>query len=236
MTRVSPPHHPESAATLLRALLELIVIAIFFVTFIAQPFQIPSESMVPTLKVGDVLLADKQTFAPDGRLDHLLLPAAGVRRGELVIFHNQEANESANGTASPEYLAKRVIGLPGDRIRLHRGRVWINGQQLAESYAFYAPTPFNPFRDEFPSLRETDPNVAPRWWLALRRSVRNGELIVPPASYFVLGDNRNDSEDSRYWGFVPRSAMIGRPLVVYLSAAPENTSSLLHRLHLHVLQ
>jgi signal peptidase I len=95
--------------------------------------------------------------------------------------------------------------------------VLVNGQVLEEPYAFYSPSRPNGFRDDFPSLLEADPNVDLRWWIRLRGSMKDGEVRVPPDQYFVLGDNRNDSEDSRYWGFVPRSAIVGRPLLVYFT-------------------
>jgi signal peptidase I len=97
------------------------------------------------------------------------------------------------------------------------GLVLVNGRVLEEPYAFYSPSRPNGFRDDFPSLLEADPNVDLRWWIRLRGSMKDGEVTVPPNEYFVLGDNRNDSEDSRYWGFVPRSAMVGRPLLVYFT-------------------
>jgi signal peptidase I len=193
----------------LKSVLEIIVFAVFIVTFIVQPFRIPSGSMEPTLKVGDFLLVDKQSYGPAGELDHLMLPPTRVERGDLVVFHYP---------VEPKlHLVKRVIGLPGDRIRLRGGRVLVNGRPLTEPYAYYSPSRPNGFRDDFPSLLEADPNVDLRWWIHLRTSVRGEDVIVPPNEYFVLGDNRNDSEDSRYWGFVPRSTIVGRPLVVYFT-------------------
>jgi len=206
------PARPGGLAGTLRALLELLVAAIFIAGFVVQPYRIPSESMLPTLRVGDFLLVDKQSYGPSGALDRLLLPSAAVRRGDLVVFHfppNPEVD-----------LVKRVVGLPGDRLRLRAGRVWVNGAPLPEPYAFYSAARPNGFRDSFPSLREVDPNVDPAWWATLRRTVRDGELTVPTGDYFVLGDNRNDSEDSRYWGFVRRSQMVGRPLLVYFTLPP----------------
>ncbi len=195
--------------TTLKSMLEIIVFAVFIVTFIVQPFRIPSGSMEPTLKVGDFLLVDKQSYGPGGELDRLLLPPTWVRRGDLVVFHYP--------VIPTLHLVKRVVGLPGDRIRMRGGRVLVNGQVLEEPYAFYSPSRPNGFRDDFPSLLEADPNVDLRWWIRLRGSMKDGEVTVPPNEYFVLGDNRNDSEDSRYWGFVPRSAMVGRPLLVYFT-------------------
>ena len=194
-------------------MLEIIVFAVFIVTFIVQPFRIPSGSMEPTLKVGDFLLVDKQSYGPAGELDRLLLPPARVSRGDLVVFH-YPVNPGL-------HLVKRVVGMPGDRIRMRGGLVLVNGRVLEEPYAFYSPSRPNGFRDDFPSLLEADPNVDLRWWIRLRGSMKDGEVTVPENQYFVLGDNRNDSEDSRYWGFVPRSAIVGRPLLVYFTLPAE---------------
>ena len=218
----APPHGFLSA---IKGLFEIVIAALFLVTFVVQPSRIPSESMLPTLRVGDFLLIDKQSFAPSGFLDRLLPPST-PRRGDLAVFHYP-----VDGSV---HLVKRVIGLPGDRLRLRDGHVLLNGQPLAEPYAFYSAARPNGFRDDFPSLREADPNVDPQWWIELRRSASSGELTVPPDRYFVLGDNRNDSDDSRYWGFVPRDAMVGRPLLVYFALPPKhttNTSVLANLLH-----
>ncbi len=199
----------DGLLTTLKSILEIIIFAAFLVTFVVQPFRIPSGSMEPTLRVGDFLLVDKQSYAPGGELDRLLLPPARVKRGDLVVFHYP---------VEPWLrLVKRVVGLPGDRIRMRGGQVLVNGQVLEEPYAFYSPSRPNGFRDDFPSLLEADPNVDLRWWIQLRSSVVDRDVMVPADSYFVLGDNRNDSEDSRYWGFVPRSAIVGRPLLVYFT-------------------
>ena len=198
--------------TTLKSSLEIIVFAIFIVTFIVQPFRIPSGSMEPTLRVGDFLLVDKQSFGPAGELDRLLLPPTWVERGDLVVFHYP---------VEPRlHLVKRVVGVSGDRIRMRGGRLLVNDRLIKEPYAFYSPSRPNGFRDDFPSLLEADPNVDLRWWIRLRSSVVDRDVVVPADSYFVLGDNRNDSEDSRYWGFVPRSAIVGRPLLVYFTIPP----------------
>ena len=205
-------HHPnDGVLTVIKGLLEVVVIASFIVTFLVQPFRIPTGSMEPTLMVGDFLLVNKQSFGPGGLLDRLVLPPENVRRGDLVVFHfPPDPNRD---------LVKRVIGIPGDHIHLHDGRVVLNDTLLHEPYAYYSPAFLESFRDDFPSLRMTDPNVDPRWWAELRRIVHNGEVTVPDGHYFVMGDNRNNSEDSRYWGFVPGSAIVGRPLVVYFTTS-----------------
>lgn len=202
----------EGVLTALKSTIEIIVCALFVVTFVVQPFRIPSASMEPTLRVGDFLLVDKQSFAPSGMWDKLLLPRTTVERGALVVFHYP---------VDPTlHLVKRVVGLPGDRLRMRGGHLLVNGRLLQEPYAFYSPMRPNGFRDEFPSLLEADPSVDLRWWIELRRSIQDGDVTVPKGEYFVLGDNRNDSEDSRYWGFVPRSAIVGRPLLVYFTLPP----------------
>ena len=209
---MSAAHHElehEGVLSTLKSIVEIIVFAVFLVTFVVQPFRIPSGSMEPTLRVGDFLLVDKQSYGPAGVLDRLLLPPTRVKRGDLVVFHYP---------VDPRlHLVKRVVGLPGDRIRLREGHVLVNGEPLSEPYAFYSASRPNGFRDDFPSLLEADPNVDLRWWIELRKTARDADVTVPPNEYFVLGDNRNDSEDSRYWGFVPRNAIVGRPLLVYFT-------------------
>jgi signal peptidase I len=204
--RSGPPR--DGFLSAFKALLEIIVAAIFLTTFLLQPSRIPSGSMLPTLRVGDFLLLDKQAYARPS-FAHLLLPPTRIHRGDLIVFHYP---------VDPTLLlVKRVIGLPGDLLRLRDGHVLLNGQPLAEPYAFYSDARPNTFRDNFPSLREADPNVDPLWWIQMRRSTQSGDLTVPPNHFFVLGDNRNDSEDSRYWGFVPRDLIVGRPLLVYFT-------------------
>jgi signal peptidase I len=197
------PTVPEAFASLLRT----VVVALFLLTFVLQPFLIPSESMERTLLVGDFLLVNKQIFAPAGTLGRWLLPYRDVQRGDIVVFHHPD----------PPYLVKRVVGIPGDRIRIVNGQVMVNGVTLDESYAAFEPAPPNPFRDNFPARVYTDPNIDPAWWLQMQSRTRNGELVVPRGQYFMLGDNRNHSKDSRFWGFVPRQAIVARPLVIYFS-------------------
>jgi signal peptidase I len=203
-------HHAEKTGpfSAFQSLLYLIVIAIFIITFTAQPFRIPSESMESTLLVGDFLMVNKQSVAPDG--SGLLLPAATIRRGDIIVFHDP--------VDSSLHLVKRVIGLPGDRLRLRAGRVFINGQPLTEPYAVYRPGPPDNFRDNFPRFQSADPEIDSHWWIRMRSLIDDdNELIIPTGNYFVLGDNRNDSEDSRYWGFVPRANIVGKPILIYFS-------------------
>jgi signal peptidase I len=209
----APIHGPMQSDGMLAAVkstIGIIICALLVVTFVVQPMRIPSASMEPTLRVGDFLLVDKQSFAPSGVLDRLLLPPTRVERGALVVFH-YPVDTSLD-------LVKRVVGMPGDRLRLRDGSVLVNGLALSEPYAFYSPSRPNGFRDDFPFLEEVDPNVDLQWWFELRRLTRDSDdVLVPPDEYFVLGDDRNNSEDSRYWGFVPRNAIVGRPLLVYFT-------------------
>jgi signal peptidase I len=201
--RLHLPTFPEAAASLLRT----IVVALFVLTFVFQPLLIPSESMERTLLVGDFLLFNKQVFAPPGRLTRWLLPYRPVERGDIVVFYHR----------NPPLLIKRVVGVPGDRLHLAGGKLYVNGAPLDEPYAVYEPAPPSDFRDNFPAKVYTAPDVDPEWWLQMQSLTRNGELVVPAGEYFVLGDNRNHSSDSRYWGFVPRQAIMARPLVIYFS-------------------
>ncbi len=199
------PTVPEALASLLRT----ITVALFVLTFLFQPFLIPSESMERTLLVGDFLLVNKQIFAPSDRFARLILPYRGVERGDIVVFHHPDP-------AAP-MLIKRVVGIPGDRIRIEDGRVTVNGETLNEPYAVFEPADANPFRDNFPARVYTDPNINPDWWREMQTLTKDGDLVVPGGQYFMLGDNRNHSDDSRFWGLVPRQAIIARPLVIYFS-------------------
>ena len=195
---------PEAASSLLMT----IIVALFVLTFVAQPMVIPSESMERTLLVGDFLLVNRSALAPGGVWKDIL-PYAPLERGEIVTFHSP--------LITGEYLVKRVIGLPGDRLRIENGQVLVNGAPLHEPYATFEPIADNPYLDLFPAQTYTDPNVRPGWWTELRQRTQNGELVIPPQKYFMMGDNRNHSMDSRYWGFVDRSQIVARPLVIYFS-------------------
>lgn len=203
------------AMEMARSLLVVIVVALFILTFIVQPFRIPSESMERTLLVGDFLLVNKGAFAPQGRWSWLL-PDRKIERGDIVVFHFPPN--------PPEHVVKRVIGLPGDRVHLQDGAAWVNGTPLDEKWAVYEPAYPDDFRDSFPTQLYTDPGVDPQWWMEMRRDVREGDLVVPPGEYFVLGDNRNFSRDSRYWGFVPADDIVGRPFIIYFSLRERSTT------------
>jgi len=205
----SPPLPRPRGIASLQSLLTTIVIAIFVITFVVQAFQIPSESMERTLLIGDYLLVDKLSYGGGNRLWDHLLPYRQVARGDIIVFH-YPVNPS-------EHFVKRVIAIPGDRVRLINTRVYINGKPLNEPYALYTSQLHDSFRDDFPRLNVPVPGLEGTWWLQMKKLVDDGELIVPEGDYFVLGDNRDESLDSRYWGFVPRANVVGRPLIIYWS-------------------
>jgi signal peptidase I len=198
-----------------RSLLSVIVAALFVLTFVVQPFRIPSESMEHTLLVGDFLLVNKSIFAPPGAW-RWLLPYRQIQRGDVVVFHFP--------LDPTDHVVKRVIGIPGDHVHLRNGQVFLNGQLLNEPYAVYQVSYSDNFRDQFPTLQYTDPGVDSKWWTEMRGDMQNGDLIVPAGRYFVLGDNRNHSRDSRYWGFVPRPNVVGRPFLIYFSLRQPSVS------------
>jgi signal peptidase I len=191
-----------------QSLLATVVIAVFVITYIVQAFQIPSVSMENTLLIGDYLLVDKLCYGGGGG-GSLLIPYRPIRRGDIIVFH-YPVNPS-------QHFVKRVIGVPGDRIHLVNKRVFVNGVPLAEPYVRYYKPERNFFRDDFPRLDVLDPGINADWWVQMPKLVEDGQLIVPVGHYFAMGDNRDDSSDSRYWGFVPRENIVGRPLLIYWS-------------------
>jgi signal peptidase I len=191
----------------LQSLLGTVVIAVFVITFIVQAFQIPSPSMENTLLVGDYLLVNKLCYGGGGLGDYVM-PYRRVRQGDIVVFH-YPVNPA-------QHFVKRVIGVPGDRVRLINKQVFVNGVPVKEPYAHFSRPVNDAFRDSFPRL-DVAAGETPEWWVQLRKLVEDGQLIVPQGHYFVMGDNRDDSYDSRYWGFVPQTNIIGRPLLIYWS-------------------
>jgi len=231
---VAPVPAPKAAAagnfkddliSSLQSLMGTVVIAIFVITFIVQAFQIPSESMENTLLVGDYLLVNKLCYGGQGFGDHLM-PYQKIAREDVIVFHYPVDPQ--------QHFGKRVIGVPGDRLRLVIKKAFITGKRLEENYVRYIYPPTDAFRDNFPRRDIPAPRLEGKWWLEMEKLVDNGELIIPAGNYFVMGDNRDDSEDSRYWGFVPRENIIGRPLVIYWSVKDwdhNSESTVAERLH-----
>jgi len=184
-----------------------ILILLFGTTTLVQAFIVPTPSMDTTVMVGDHLLVDKLSYAPAGSFSRYVLPYTDPKRGDVIVFRYPM-------DISQNYV-KRVMGVPGDHIHLVNKVVYLNGKPLTEPYAQHIfPNP-DPYRDNFPT--EPDGPVYDRAKQMLAEHVQNGELVVPPGSYFAMGDNRDNSLDSRYWGFVPRENIIGKPLLIFWS-------------------
>jgi signal peptidase I len=198
---------PQALDTV-RSLLMILVAALFTLTFILQPFSIPSESMERTLLVGDFLMVNKSMLAPPGWWSWLM-PYRAPRRGDIIVFHFP--------LDPPDHLVKRVVASPGDRLRVHNGHAVVNGITPPEPYAAFELSYADPYRDQFPAVPASDPAVDTRWALEMRHEIDGGQLLVPENSYFVMGDNRNHSRDSRYWGYVPEENIVGTPFLIYFS-------------------
>ena len=192
----------------LGSLARLTVVSVFVITFLVQPSQIPSGSMERTMLVGDFVLVNKQIFAPAGHW-YWLLPYRDPQDNDIIVFHYP--------VHPAELLVKRTVAVPGDTLHLAHGQVVRNGVAIDEPFAVYTPAERSAFRDDFPNLQKADPGVEAAWWIELRRRMRGGELPVPAGRYFAMGDNRNNSQDSRFWGMVPRDTIVGEPLLVYMS-------------------
>ena len=211
----------ETPLEALASLLVVIVIAMFAFAFIGQNFMIPSPSMEKTLLTGDHLLVDRATFAPPTKWAPFVHHRP-VQRGDIIVFYKPNPE-------SPDLvLVKRVIGVPGDRIHLVHGIVYLNGVAQDEPYQQPPRDDGNPqhayipFRDDFPAdiagaAAEARTNRASLWALDLPNHVQNGEIVVPPGGVFAMGDNRTESNDGRFWGFVPFENIMGRPTFVYWS-------------------
>jgi signal peptidase I len=184
-----------------------ILIYLFATTALVQAYVIPSGSMERSLLVGDHLLVDRLAFSAPGPISRMGIPLREVKRGDIVAFRYPE-------DVRQTYI-KRVIGLPGDQIRLENRQVVRNGRKLIEPYTEHIASAGDPYRDDFPLAPEAF--TTPRGRDMLEHHVVNREVVVPPGMLFVLGDNRDNSADSRYWGFVPRSEVIGKPLLIYSS-------------------
>jgi signal peptidase I len=206
--------HEETPLEAFASICGVLVVGLFVLTFIFQNFAIPSSSMETALLVGDHVLVDRTTLAPPAHWAPFVY-YRNVRRGDIVVFYKPTLEPNGEHL----FLVKRVIGIPGDHIHLRDGVVYRNGQALNEPYAAQPPYPdYNPYRDEFPAVSPAEStDVTAEWAEALPSHVQNGDLVVPAGLYFCMGDNRTVSLDSRFWGFVPRANIVGRPLFVYWS-------------------
>jgi signal peptidase I len=184
-----------------------ILLLLFGTTTLVQAFVIPTGSMEDTLLIGDHLLVDKLAFAPPGPVSRHILPYTDIKRGDVIVFRYPVDIQQT--------FVKRCIGVPGDHIKLMNKQLILNGKAVQEPYVYHKTEYIDSYRDNFPG----EPNIhllgtAPDMLL---NHLENGEVVVPAGSYFAMGDNRDSSLDSRYWGFVPRGNIIGKPLIIYWS-------------------
>jgi signal peptidase I len=211
-TRTAVYHDRTTFSEYLESLLVTVILALFGTSFVVQAFKIPSASMETTLLIGDHLLVNKFIFGGHGAWYEKILPYRAIKRGDIIVFKYPFLDH-------PHYV-KRVIGLPGDHLKLVDQQVFINGQALDEPYVVHDPSvPYDPFNYSFPPLRDQmiPLNVINEWRPELRKYVEGDEMVVPLGKYFAMGDNRDHSQDSRYWGFVDRDAIMGHPFLIYWS-------------------
>ena len=184
-----------------------IILLLFGTTTLVQAYVIPTGSMEDSLLIGDHLLVDKLAYARGGEISQHLLPYREIRRGDVIVFRYP--------IDIRQTFVKRAIGIPGDRIRLEDKQLILNGHRVDEPYAYHKTDYLDSYRDNFPG--EPDAQAPPQALDMLQNHVQRGEVMVPPDSYFAMGDNRDSSLDSRYWGFVPRDNIIGKPILIYWS-------------------
>jgi len=207
---------PKETPVEFMASLAVVLVNVFFIlTFVAQTFAIPSGSMEQTLLIGDHLLVNREQFAPATHWLGRLLPYRDSRRGDIAIFMSPEQPGLI--------LVKRIIGIPGDRIHLREGAVYRNGEKLNEPYVQHTGrndgSYFASYRDNFPAVPPSAMSGVRNleWRRAMPLHVEGDDIVVPPNCYFAMGDNRDDSYDSRWWGFLPKENVMGRPMFIYWS-------------------
>jgi len=213
------PQRPKETFTeSIAGIASVLVVGLFILTFVVQHFEIPSRSMEKTLLVGDHVFVDRLTPTGKGPLSWLF-PYRDLRRGDTAVF--MTPNPADKGL----YLVKRIVAVGGDRIHLHDAVLYVNGVAQNEPYTRHIGYP-DPYRDNFPMYLSYASGLAEGWLPTLRASIKDGDVVVPPGHYFAMGDNRDDSLDSRYWGFVPPENVIGRPLFIFWSFdVPEETTA-----------
>lgn len=206
-----PEKKKETLPESISGIAAVLVSGLFIITFVMQAFAIPSGSMENTLLIGDHVFVDRITPTMKAGYVGPLMPYRQIRHGEIVVFVHP--NPAEKGI----YVVKRIIGIPGDHIHLQNGVVYRNGQPLDEPYVIHTRGDYEPFRDEFPKLSPAG-RGGPSWWpLELREHMQGEDLVIPDGNYFGMGDNRENSLDSRYWGFIPKENIVGRPMFVYWS-------------------
>jgi signal peptidase I len=186
----------STAREYLESIIIAVILALFIRTFVVQAFKIPTGSMENNLLIGDHLLVNKFVLGPTiSPIERTLLPIGTIRRRDVLVFKYPEEPDRD--------FIKRVIGLPGETVEVREKKVYIDGSPLEEPYAHY----LTPAADESQYHEVTSFDVRERY----------GPVTVPPNQYFMMGDNRDNSQDSRYWGFLPRENIKGRALIIYWS-------------------
>jgi len=211
----APEKPKETTAEFVASMASVLVTGLFIITFIVQAFEIPSSSMENTLLIGDHVFVDRERFAPPTKWVGPLLPYGEIKRGDIVVFVSVDTPGM--------YIVKRIVGVPGDHLHVDHGNLYRNGEKLSESYVVHkdsqvAENEFTRYRDNFPKYPPAYGMDMPQEWiLTMGSHIEGGDIVVPPDSYFGMGDNRDVSKDSRYWGFIPRANIIGRPMFIYWS-------------------
>jgi signal peptidase I len=205
---------PETTVEFLASLAGVLVTGLFIITFVLQAFEIPSSSMEDTLLIGDHVFVNREQFAPPTHWMGVLMPYRDIRFRDIIVFLSPEEQGL--------FVVKRVIGVPGDHIHLRDGVVYRNGEKLDEPYVTNKDVPSSEitrtYRENFPAVAPSDNyQVTTEWQAGLAKHVEGEDLVVPPGSYFAMGDNRNASWDSRFWGLIPKENVIGRPMFIYWS-------------------
>ena len=197
---MSEPFKKSIVREYVESIVIAVILALFIRTFVVQAFKIPTGSMEENLLIGDHLLVNKFFFGPtESRLERALLPIGTIKRDDVIVFKYPEEPDRD--------FIKRVIGLPGETIEVREKKVYVNGQPLDEPYAHYLLPVSTP--SEYHEVTSFDVRE------------RYGPVTVPGEHYFVMGDNRDNSQDSRYWGFLPRENIKGKALLIYWSYEAE---------------
>lgn len=212
----APARHRETLPETIAGFASVFVAGLFIITFVIQHFEIPSGSMENTLLIGDHVFVDRLTPTGKHGFPGPLMPYHELHRFDIAVFVSP---------AEPGlYLVKRIVAVPGDRLHLHDGNLYINGVRQAEPYVKHTEPP-DAYRDEFPAMSGFGNfQVTREWAMEMPSLIQGGELVIPPGYYFAMGDNRDLSLDSRYWGLVPAGNVMGRPLFIAWSLNQDSSA------------